>query len=575
MDLPGSRSGGPPAAGEPQATARFRQLAERVLDALLEASPETATVLGDHRFDDRLDDLTQVGVGHRLGLLTDALVALDDVDDTVLGLDDQIDLELLRTMVARDSWLLEDLAEHESDPLQHLPGDALYPLLAREVADPATRLRALTARMSAVPHRLAAAEGLLHDMALPQVETAIARARGITAMLGPGGLLEGLLATEPRMGGDVLAARDAAVSALLDHAAWLDVQREVSDGDPRLGDLRFAAKLWYTLDTQNTPDVLLTRAESDLQAVEEEIAELASRIAGRPANGDTAGQVREVLDRIAAQAPVTDATVLPLCEEAFAALSARVRELDLVTIPDADLRIIVMPESLRGSAVAYCDPPGPLEPPGPDGRPLPTMFAVAPTPADWSAERVASFYREYNGHMVRELAVHEAMPGHVLQQAHASAHRGGTRVRAACSSGTFVEGWAVYAEAVIAAAGLGRSQELDDALRMQQLKMQLRSTINAILDVRVHAHGMTEAEAMALMTGRGHQEEGEAAGKWRRALLTSAQLSTYYVGYREVGDVVRAVRRSRPGAADRTVHDAVLAHGSPPPRHLATLLGVG
>ena len=38
--------------------------------------------------------------------------------------------------------------------------------------------------------------------------------------------------------------------------------------------------------------------------------------------------------------------------------------------------------------------------------------------------------------------------------------------------------------------------------------MQLRMTINAILDVRVHAHGMTEAEAMALMTGRGHQEDG-------------------------------------------------------------------
>ena len=46
------------------------------------------------------------------------------------------------------------------------------------------------------------------------------------------------------------------------------------------------------------------------------------------------------------------------------------------------------------------------------------------------------------------------------------------------------------------------------------------------LDARVHGHGMTEDEAMALMTGRGHQEEGEAAGKWRRVQLTSAQLST-------------------------------------------------
>jgi hypothetical protein len=76
------------------------------------------------------------------------------------------------------------------------------------------------------------------------------------------------------------------------------------------------------------------------------------------------------------------------------------------------------------------------------------------------------------------------------------------------------------------------------------------------------------------MVERGHQEEGEAVGKWRRALLTSAQLATYYVGYREVRDVVHALRADRPGASERAVHDAVLAHGSPPARHLRALLGL-
>jgi len=40
-----------------------------------------------------------------------------------------------------------------------------------------------------------------------------------------------------------------------------------------------------------------------------------------------------------------------------------------------------------------------------------------------------------------------------------------------------------------------------------------------------------------LMTGRGYQEGGEAAGKWRRVLLTFAQLSPCYVGYTEVADL--------------------------------------
>ncbi len=107
---------------------------------------------------------------------------------------------------------------------------------------------------------------------------------------------------------------------------------------------------------------------------------------------------------------------------------------------------------------------------------------------------------------------------------------------------------------------------------MQQLKMQLRCTINAILDVRVHSRGMTREEAMRLMTVRGHQEDSEAAGKWRRALLTSAQLSTYYVGHQEVSAIVRDLSAEQPGDSVREVNDTVLAHGSPSPRLLRLLL---
>jgi uncharacterized protein (DUF885 family) len=109
-------------------------------------------------------------------------------------------------------------------------------------------------------------------------------------------------------------------------------------------------------------------------------------------------------------------------------------------------------------------------------------------------------------------------------------------------------------------------------VRMQQLKMLLRTTINAILDASIHGHGMTEAEAMALMTDRGYQEEGEAAGKWRRALLTSAQLSTYYVGYTEISDLADELRTADPGRTDREIHDRMLAHGSPPVRLLRSLI---
>jgi hypothetical protein len=79
---------------------------------------------------------------------------------------------------------------------------------------------------------------------------------------------------------------------------------------------------------------------------------------------------------------------------------------------------------------------------------------------------------------------------------------------------------------------------------------------------------MTEADGLDLMMRRGFQEEGEAVGKWRRALLTSGQLSTYFVGFTELDDVLGNLS---PG----TSIDDVLSHGNPAPRHLATLLATG
>jgi hypothetical protein len=186
--------------------------------------------------------------------------------------------------------------------------------------------------------------------------------------------------------------------------------------------------------------------------------------------------VRQVLDSLAADAP-DDSTILGLVRRAYDAQLAFVREHEIVTAYDDAVDVIEMPEIDRGVAIAYCDPPGPLE-----TADLPTFVAVSPTPRDWTADRVRSFYREYNRHMVQNLMVHEAMPGHVLQLGHSRRFGGGTPVRAAFRSGSFVEGWAVYAEELMASHGYP-GEGNPGAVRMQQLKMRLRMIINTTLDV--------------------------------------------------------------------------------------------
>jgi len=110
---------------------------------------------------------------------------------------------------------------------------------------------------------------------------------------------------------------------------------------------------------------------------------------------------------------------------------------------------------------------------------------------------------------------------------------------------------------------------------MQQLKMRLRLIINAMLDQKIHTQGMTEQQAMDLMKNEGYQEDGEAAGKWRRACLSSTQLSTYYVGNIGINDL-RAAYEKKFGSTSglKTMHDALLSFGSPAPRYVKDAMGL-
>jgi hypothetical protein len=530
--------------------AGFGALARDYLDDLVRWHPDTATGLGDHRFDSLLPELSPDALADERRALGDLEARLAAIEPSRLSAEERADAAMMAGSIARRGFELDELREYSWNPLVANPGRAVYLILARDFAPLPDRLAAVAGRLGAIPAALATARAQLGAMPRVHLETAISQFDGTLT------LINGIPGTP-----DIDRARPAALAALAQHRDWLAARLE--DGgfeggfaDPRIGPERFARKLSRTLQAQADAAAILARAQADLDRVTEQITELAGSFGGTP---------REVLDRLAQDVP-DGSTILSYCGEALSSQTGFVRQRNLLTVFDDPVELIDMPELDRGVSAAYCDSPGPLE----EGA-LPTFIAVSPVPRGWSAQRIASFYREYNRHMVHNLMVHEAMPGHYLQLAHARRFTAsGTELRAALRSESFVEGWAVYAEELMAAHGYPGEGD-PGAVRMQQLKMQLRMIINAILDARVHARDMSEAQAMTLMTERGFQEEGEAAGKWRRALLTSAQLSTYYVGYTEVSDLARELL-AEPGAGPRDVHDRMLAHGSPPVGLLRTVL---
>ncbi len=541
------------------ATDEFRALAASVVDELLSWEPVAATWLGDHRFDARLPDFTSARLGRCRTQIEEWLAALDAIDDLDLDPEDGVDLEILRAQLSRIHFEITELRATTWNPMLWNPGTALHLLLNRDFAPLNVRAECLRGRLAAIPGFLVDARAELGVMPRVHVETAIAQLAGTLA------LIEGQAA---EVAGDESLTRAAATS-VRGFTEWLTEQLPDAERSPRLGGHLYSAVLWHSLDDGITPEALLEQAGRSLDEISARMRVVAGEYLGESAESD--GVVERALARVASEAPVTDSTVLEIVEDATARSLAFVRERDLVSIPETEVRIIEMPEIHRGVAVAYCDAPGPLE-----SADVATFVAVSPTPADWSAERTLSFYREYNGVQLHDLTIHEAFPGHVLQLAHARQFAGSTNVRRLGMSGVFVEGWAVYAEELMLDRGYSPdgSDEMGLALRLQQLKMQARMTINAILDIRVHSGDLDEPEAIELMLTRGYQEEGEAVGKWRRALLTAGQLPTYFTGYLAVRSIVNDLRVLHPDWTDRALHDLILSQGSPAPRHLRALLGI-
>jgi uncharacterized protein (DUF885 family) len=551
----------------------FQKIAHDYVEQYLRANPEQATDLGDHRFDGQLTDYSSDARAKDLTTQKEFRDKLNAIDGSQLTGANNIDFRILKENIDYQIFRAEELKEPEWNPLVYMQSlaNSLYLLVARDFAPTEKRIPNLRQRMGKISGVIAQAEANLQHPPRVHTETAIEQTQGainlVRAELAP------LLDQAPQMKKELAPLQEKTAAALEDYKKWL--QNDLlprSDGNFRLGDEKYRKKLHFALASDLPMEEIMKRARADLDQTQNAIYETALPLYKKyfPTTDPAAAGLADkhkvtaaVLDKIAEQHP-NDTTVVDFAKKITAEATDFVKQHDLVAVPTVPLDVIAMPEFKRGVAIAYCDAPGPLEK---NGK---TFFAVAPTPKDWSKERKESFFREYNNYMIRDLTVHEAMPGHFLQLARANEFRAPTLVRAIFQSGAFVEGWAVYCEQVMAEQGYGGPE-----VKMQQLKMRLRAICNAVLDQSIHAGNMDEKEAMDLMMKEGYQQEGEAVAKWKRARLTSAQLSTYFVGATEHLDLRAAEQRKLGKDFNlKKYNDQVVSYGSPPVKYVRELMGL-
>ncbi len=572
---PGDAAPAATATADAQADARFSDLSKRALEGWLQLSPVSATQIGEHRYDGEIDDLSAEGRQKSLDFSRKMLAELAAMDVSKLSRENQVDAAILRNQLEYDAWGTETLQAWAWDPQVYsgLAGGALYNLMAREFAPLPDRLKSAITRMEKIPTLLAQARANLDPARVPKIhaETVARQNAGILSIVDS--FITPHAKELPEADQQRLAAATESLKkAVEEHQQWLDKTLVPNaKGDFRVGEQIYDQKLKFALLSSLSRADIKQRAEGELKRVRGEMYAIAQQVLkdkpGAPALTDNPGDeqqqkaIEAALELAYAERPARD-KVVPDAEAALKSATDFVRAKDLVTLPDAPVDIIPMPEFQRGVAVAYCDSPGPLD------KNLKTFYAISPIPEDWNQAQVDSFLREYNSRMIHLLSIHEGTPGHYLEGWHSAKFP--STLRAVLRSGLFAEGWAVYTERMMADAGY---LDNDPLFRLVQLKFYLRTIGNAILDQGVHVDGWSREQAMDLMVRQTFQQEREAAGKWTRAQLSSAQLPTYFVGAQEHFDLRKAMEAKLGDKFNaKAYHDQVLSYGAPPVRFVRELM---
>ena len=534
------------------AAQKFATLSDQFMKDSLALSPVSASAAGYHihtdpktgqkiELDALLDDLSLESIAQQRAFYaawrdrfhTETPVSSLDPEDAADWqlIDDQIGLNLLE---------FDKIQNYRHNPTAavELIGNALFLPLTQTYAPRDVRIAQVLDRIQQIPRLLEQVKPYLADSDPVWINTAVQENQGNVD------LILGSVAAEIAAGSQLASKYDQvappAVSALHDFSTWLllDFAKRPTKGSWRLGEPLYDEKFRLVMETPVTPQQVLADAEQEMAAVRAEMLDLALPMHTQmyPAHTDHAELpahqrqnliVSEVLTKISDDHTTRD-RLQKTIESQLANITQFIRDKKIVSLSSRDnLKVIATPGFLRGiySVAGFHSAP-PLEPQAE------AEYWVTPIDPKTPEASVESKLREYNNYTLQWLSIHEALPGHYIQFEHLNNIQPERRrlLRSLYANGAYVEGWAEYIAQVMMDEGfLNR----DPRFRMVMRKIRLRVISNAILDIKMHTMGMTDAQAMELMTQDAFQTQAEAEGKLQRVKLSSTQLPTYYVGLRE------------------------------------------
>ena len=536
-------------------------LADRFWESILELNPTTATIYGDERYADRLEDPSEAGRAKALAVWRSARREAAAIPTDGLSVEDRITVDMIK--------VLSDLGieEHEqrTDLLRvvdQMGGpQTLLPVVSQfQPADTPERLEKYLARLQAYTGFMAAncdllREGIQTGLTAPRivVERTIAQLERLLEIP----VAESPVATMAQVSSET--DRDRVRDVVADvvrpaNQAFLDTLRgdylAASRQDPGLwsapnGDALYRTQIraWTTVDMD--PQVIHQIGLDELETIEAERRAIAATLG----YADDTVALRHALDEDPANTPQSKDELL-----------ARARE-------DIERALSIAPRYFRALPRAGVEV-RPVE----EFKEADSPFAYYYPPAT-DGSRGGSYYangydlpsRKYT--KLATTTYHEAVPGHHFQIALEMENENLNTFRRLGSrmiGGAYVEGWGLYSERLADEMGLFRSE----AERFGMLDAQAWRAARLVVDTGVHALRWTRQQSIDFLLSAGLSST-DAIIETDRYIAWPGQALTYKLGQRAI-EALRRDLTERDGAHFdlREFHDQVLGHGSLP---LATL----
>src|SRR5947208_10042963 len=222
----------------------FQKIAHDYIEHYLQAYPEEATELGDHRFDGQLTDYSSEARAKDLAAQKEFRDKLNAIDGSQLIGANNIDFRILKENIDYQIFRTEELKEPDWNPLVYMQSlaNSLYLLVARDFASPEQRIPNLRQRLEGIPRVIAQGKANLQHPPRVHTETAIEQTQGAINLVREG--LAPLLDRAPQMKKELAPLQEKTAAALEDYKKWLQSNLlPRSDGNFRLASEKLRKKL--------------------------------------------------------------------------------------------------------------------------------------------------------------------------------------------------------------------------------------------------------------------------------------------------------------------------------------------